>query len=206
MASSFAAAFNQALRKAQDKIAGVREKRVRKKPKMPTWQESRERFERNKERIAQREKQIGPEEINREAANEPDLAQYRRERAGTSRELVRQAEFDIAVDNDPAFMAWVNRVGAQMGAVVRQGQEITQARLNYLIDLFGVEDAYELYQFVTEFSDFGYKEFQAAYDLDGKNAKEKTDGAYHITRVVSMHMAQVELFKNFPIYEQYRAA
>ena len=93
-----------------------------------------------------------------------------------------------------------------MGATVGQGQQITQARLDYLINLFGMEDAFELYQFVTEFSDFGYKEFQAAYELDGKNAKEKTDSAYHITRAVSMHMAQVELFKNYPIYEQYKAA
>lgn len=203
MASSFAAAFNKALRQAQNKIEGVREKRVRKKPKMPTWQESRERFEREKERIAQREKDFGVKQIKRDL---PDTDEYRRKRAGNSRELVRQAEFDIAVDNDPAFMAWVNRVGAQMGATVGQGQQITQARLDYLINLFGMEDAFELYQFVTEFSDFGYKEFQAAYELDGKNAKEKTDSAYHITRAVSMHMAQVELFKNYPIYEQYKAA
>lgn len=203
MASSFAAAFNKALRQAQNKIEGIKEKRVRKKPKMPTWQESRERFEREKERIAQREKDFGVKQIKRDL---PDTDEYRRKRAGNSRELVRQAEFDIAVDNDPAFMAWVNRVGAQMGATVGQGQQITQARLDYLINLFGMEDAFELYQFVTEFSDFGYKEFQAAYELDGKNAKEKTDSAYHITRAVSMHMAQVELFKNYPIYEQYKAA
>lgn len=203
MASSFAAAFNKALRQAQNKIEGIKEKRVRKKPKMPTWQESRERFEREKDRIAQREKDFGVKQIKRDL---PDTDEYRRKRAGDSRELVRQAEFDIAVDNDPAFMAWVNRVGAQMGATVGQGQLITQARLDYLIDLFGMEDAFELYQFVTEFSDFGYKEFQAAYELDGKNAKEKTDSAYHITRAVSMHMAQVELFKNYPIYEQYKAA
>ena len=203
MASSFAAAFNKALRKAQDKIEGVREKRVRKKPKMPTWQESRERFEREKDRIAQREKDFGVKQIERDL---PDTDEYRRRRAGNSRELVRQADFDIAVDNDPAFMAWVNRVGAQMGATVGQGQQITQARLNYLINLFGMEDAFELYQFVSEFPEFGYSEFQAAYEIDGKNAKEKTDGAYHITRAVSMHMAQVELFKNYPIYEQYRAA
>ena len=203
MASSFAAAFNKALRQAQNKIEGIKEKRVRKKPKMPTWQESRERFEREKDRIAQREKDFGVKQIKRDL---PDTDEYRRKRAGDSRELVRQAEFDIAVDNDPAFMAWVNRVGAQMGATVGQGQLITQARLDYLIDLFGMEDAFELYQFVTEFSDFGYKKFQAAYELDGKNAKEKTDSAYHITRAVSMHMAQVELFKNYPIYEQYKAA
>ena len=109
MASSFAAAFNKALRKAQDKIEGVREKRVRKKPKMPTWQESRERFEREKDRIAQREKDFGVKQIERDL---PDTDEYRRRRAGNSRELVRQADFDIAVDNDPAFMAWVNRVGA----------------------------------------------------------------------------------------------
>lgn len=198
MAGSFREAFNKAVKQAQSRIAGIREKRSRKKSNwqkiqesIGTWQESRERFER-----AKREKPSGPEPVMRPIREFAEIAG-----PGESRKLIRRREFDMKLDEDPAFGAWVNRVGAQTGAKMKAGKTLTQSRLDYLIELFGVEDELALYEYIVNDPDFGYEDFQKAYEQDGKNKAKDNDYPYTLQEAISMHMAQISLFKHFPIYQ-----
>ena len=198
MAASFREAFNKAIRQAQSRIAGIKEKRTRKKSNwqriqesIGTWQESRERFE-----AAKREQPSGPAPVMRPIREFAEI-----DGPGESRKLIRRREFDMKLDEDPAFGAWVNRVGAQTGAKMKAGKTLTQSRLDYLIDLFGVEDELALYEYIVSDPDFGYEDFQKAYEQDGKNKAKDNDYPYTLQEAISMHMAQISLFKHFPIYQ-----
>ena len=198
MAASFREAFNKAIKQAQGRIAGIKEKRTRKKSNwqktkesIGTWQESRERFE-----AAKREQPSGPAPVMRPIREFAEI-----DGPGESRKLIRRREFDMKLDEDPAFGAWVNRVGAQTGAKMKAGKTLTQSRLDYLVELFGVEDELALYEYIVSDPDFGYKDFQAAYEQDGKNKAKDNDYPYTLQEAISMHMAQISLFKHFPIYQ-----
>lgn len=198
MAASFKEAFNSAISKAQARISGIKEKRSRRKSnwqktrdEIGTWQESRERLEASKARI--HESPAPPMKPIREFAEI--------EGPGESRKLIRRREFDMKIDEDPAFGAWINRVGAQTGAKLQAGKTLTQSRLDYLIELFGVEDELALYEYIVSDPDFGYKDFQKAYEHDGKNKAKDNDYPYTLQEAISMHMAQISLFKHFPIYQ-----
>ena len=187
MAFGFVDAFNKAFQKITSKVMGILPKR---KPK--PWQQSRKELERSKKRI-----ETNAERIPQEP--EPDFIEP--ENVEAARALTRGREFDMLIDEDPAFMAWVNRVGGEAGVNIDPRVGVTQSRLDYLVELFGVEDPLELYEYISNDPDFGYKEFQEAYDIDGKNKTPGGEGAYRVNNAISMHMMQVQLFEKFPIYE-----
>lgn len=196
MASSFAAAFNKAL----SRIVTPKTPRVRTVSRskqslrqLGTWQESRKRYEITKPRI----KQVEERQIPQPETRALPLDEI------SSRALVRQKEFDMKLEQDPAFMAWVNRMGAAIGARVKPGMTVSGSRLQALIEKFNVEDSLELYEFITSFPDFGYAFFHDAYELDGKNRGRERDYPYHVTEAISMMLAQEQVLQDFPIYRDY---
>lgn len=223
MAGSFIDAFNKAFRNivntAVDMSEGFTPKRERPKSsnkgllgRIGTWQKSREIMERTKGRISR----IQPlEAISEQVTHDEEMAGYPNaperpsliQRAKSAlgldqqRKLIREREFSMAVNDDPAFMAWVNRVGAEAGIGAGKGRDLNKSRLDWLCKLFGVEDPLALYEYVSNDKDFGYAEFQAAYATDGKNHGKVWNPAYKLNDKISMHMVQISLFKKFPIYE-----
>lgn len=219
MAGSFSDAFNKALSKiVGGKVSGTpKRERVKSANKglfgaIGTWQKSREIMEKTKGRISR----IEPLEATSEKVRQdqlmagypnpperPSLIQRIKKGLGLDeqRRLTRQKEFDMSIDDDPAFMAWVNRVGMETTVTAKPGESLTKTRLDYLVKLFGVEDALALYEYIKNDPDFGYADFQAAYADDGKNHQNKWNPAYKLNDSISMHMAQVQLFKQFPIYK-----
>lgn len=203
MAFGFIDAFNKAFQKVTSKLMGALPKR-RPKPKKPkSWQRSRRELERSKARIETETERIpeAPEPDLLEPEAPPSSLRIGPENVSAARALTRQREFDMLVDEDPAFMAWVNRVGSEAGVKVDPRIGVTSSRLDYLVKLFGVEDPLELYEFISNDPDFGYADFKAAYEIDGKNKTPGGESAYRVNNAISMHMMQVQLFENFPIYE-----
>lgn len=182
---------------------GILPKRKPKPKKPKPWQQSRKELERSKKRIETSAERIPrePEPDFLEPEDMPAFPTIAPENVEATRRMTRGREFDMLVDEDPAFMAWVNRVGGEAGIPVDPRLGVTQSRLDYLVELFGVEDPLALYEYITNDPDYGYKEFQEAYDIDGKNKTPGGEGAYKVNNAISMHMMQVELFKKFPIYE-----
>lgn len=200
MANLFAQAFNKALARQSARIRGEtaprRRTRSRSKQRareLGTWQEARRRLEESKARIKE------PPEI----VDETRPVMDQQPPGAGSRSLVRDAEFRRRIDEDPAFGAWINRVGSAAGAPLLPGRTLTESRLAYLCGLFGVEDPLELYEFVTGFDDFGYTEFQSAYALDGKNRGNEREGAYTLNEAISMMMAQESVMRDYAVYGDY---
>ena len=196
MASSFAAAFNRALAR----ITAPKAPRVRRVSRskqairdIGTWQETRQRYEITKPRIKQPAERQPPR---------PDIEPPRIDEV-SSRALVRQKEFDMKLDQDPAFMAWVNRIGQQIGARAKPGMTISESRLAALCERFGCEDPLELYEFITSFPEFGYAFFHDAYELDGKNRGRERELPYRIDEAISMALAQEQILQDYPIYAEY---
>lgn len=203
MAFGFVDAFNRAFQKVTSKLMGVLPKR-RPKPKKPkSWQRSRRELERSKARMETEAERIpeAPEPDLLEPEAPPPPLRIGPENVSAARALTRQREFDMLVDEDPAFMAWVNRIGSEAGVKVDPRIGVTSSRLDYLVKLFGVEDPLELYEFIVNDPDFGYADFKAAYEIDGKNKTPGGESAYRVNNAISMHMMQVQLFEQFPIYE-----
>ena len=92
---------------------------------------------------------------------------------GSSKAELRSREFQMKADSDPAFYAWVNRVGRSAGLKPIPGQTLTNSRLNGLVKKFGCKDALELYELVTSNKKFGFDKFRAAYERDGQNSSEE---------------------------------
>lgn len=203
MAFGFIDAFNKAFQKITSKVMGILPKRKPKPKKPKPWQQSRRELERSKKRIETSAERIPqePEPDFLEPDDMPAFPKIAPENVEAARIMTRGREFDMLIDEDPAFMAWINRVGGEAGIPVDPRLGVTQSRLDYLVELFGVEDPLALYEYITNDPDFGYGEFQEAYDIDGKNKTPGGEGAYRINNAISMHMMQVELFEKFPIYE-----
>ena len=196
MAASFTEAFNKALARIQAPRAARVRKVSRSKQllrELGTWQESMKRFEITKPRIKQ---------VKERAIPQPDIKAPKLDEI-SSRVLVRQKEFDMKLEQDPAFMAWVNRMGQQIGAKVKPGLSISESRLAALCERFGCEDPLELYEYITSFPEFGYAFFHDAYELDGKNRGRERDIPYRIDEVISMALAQEQVLQDFPIYKDY---
>ena len=104
----------------------------------------------------------------------------------------------MKVEDDPAFMAWVNRVGAHLNAPIHESQSLTDSRLDYLIEYYGCEDALELYERVISNPDFGYAGFRNAYAADGKN-RDQESWRYEAESMLNMFdysdsMLQMEIY------------
>lgn len=203
MAFGFVNAFNKAFQKLTAKVLDILPKRRPKPEKPKSWQQSRRELERSKKRQERAAARIpeAPEPDLLEPEAPPSPVRIGPENVSAARALTRQREFDMLVDEDPAFMAWVNRVGSEAGVKVDPRIGVTSSRLDYLVKLFGVEDPLELYEFIANDPDFGYADFKAAYEIDGKNKTPGGESAYRVNNAISMHMMQVQLFEQFPIYE-----
>ena len=223
MAGSFSDAFNKALSRIVGGKVGGKQPRERPKSsskgllgKIGTWQKSREIMEKTKGRISRIEPieavrgKVAQDQMIAGYPNPPEkrsIIQRAKSALGLdeARKLTRQKEFDMAVNDDPAFMAWINRVGAETDLSVKPGEDLTRTRLNYLCDVFGVEDPLALYNYIVNDPNFGYADFQAAYEQDGKNHQNRWNPAYKLEDAISMHMMQVMMFKKFPIYAVFKA-
>lgn len=93
--------------------------------------------------------------------------------SGSSKGELRDTEFKMKADDDPAFYAWANRVGKEFGAPLISGKTITDSRIEYLMKQYGCKDKLELYELITSKSKYDYGKFKAAYEKDGKNANEE---------------------------------
>lgn len=200
MASSFARAVNQRLKAALQKatqIAGQARERAKSnwqklRDNIGTWQDSRRRFERAQKQVENTKARI--EETPRRPT--PGLETEQTDR----RRIIRDAEYDMRINEDPAFGAWVNRIGRMANAPIVPGKTITESRLNYLIELFGVEDALGLYEKVTGDENFGFEFFRVAYAEDGKN-RGAYEGHYKLSDAIGMNIAQDDLFSMYEIYK-----
>lgn len=197
MAASFTEAFNQAFARVNGVAKRTRQRAKsgwqKTKETIGSWQETRERFER--EQLTRSKPRVRTDQYD-----SGKLARREARTEGGSRELTRDALFRMRVDESPAFMAWVNRIGRGMGVRAKSGETLTQTRLNALIEEFGVKDALELFEYVTKDPDFGFEQFEDAYAEDGKNAVTKSDDPYKLTNAIGMALATDELIASKPIY------
>lgn len=115
------------------------------------------------------------------------------------RELVEESQFKIETREDPAFYSWVNRVAANWDVRPQGGETLTEARLRAIMEEVGVSTELELYEYVKDNPEFGYDEFQAAYEKYGKAVSNK-ENPYALNSSIEMAFVFRQIANQDSIY------
>lgn len=115
------------------------------------------------------------------------------------RELVEESQFKIETREDPAFYSWVNRVAANWDVRPQGGETLTEARIRAIMKEVGVSTELELYEYVKDNPEFGYSEFQAAYEKYGKAVSNK-ENPYALNSSIEMAFVFRQIANQDSIY------